>query len=76
MNRIDVTPDSKKSGLGKWFYETGYSGGGAVYGVHLSRDEVERRMIERHGHGYLEEEGDTVWFIQPDLDPSFIGEGI
>lgn len=58
-------PDYRNNG--KYQFVVGYTGGGAEECVHLDRDEIARRLGERHGPGTLVDDGVDLWWEQPSL---------
>jgi len=51
---------------GQYYFVTGYTGGGAVYGVHLTADVISERICAKHGPGTLSDDGVDLWWDTPD----------
>ena len=63
--RIEQPYEIQENGV--WFFQTGISGGGAVYGEHIHREKVERILLDKAGPGTLVVV-DGVWYWKLDAD--------
>lgn len=64
--KIRITPDYRNdTEHGQYQFVTGYTGGfAAPECVHLTFDEIAKRMREQHGDGWLEDDGkDLIWHV-------------
>ena len=55
-----VRPDSRPNG--KYYFIHGYSGGGAPYGSHVTREEIVEQLTEKAGPGTLVDDGTDLWW--------------
>ena len=64
LETLRISPDYRNAG--KFQFVTGYTGGGAEMCVHLTFEEVAKRLAKKHGDGELVDDGvDLIW-MQPD----------
>jgi hypothetical protein len=63
-----ITPDYRNNG--KFQFVTGYTGGfAAEMCVHLTWEEIEERLKEKHGPGVLTDDGtDLIWTFDDGIE--------
>lgn len=53
-------PDYRNDG--KYQFVVGYTGGGAEECIHLSKEEIEKRMTKKFGKGILVDDGENLFW--------------